>query len=128
MIDTPLEVRAGQKIADASLVFSDRQTEVNGSVIDTQGRPVTELTVLAFPTDSTLWRPQSRQIMTTRPDQNGQFQLRGLPAGEYFVTTIDPQQPGEWFDPAILEQQRADAFRLLLPEGGSRTQDFKITR
>ncbi len=31
MIDTPLDVRTGQKLAGASLVFSDRQTEVNGT-------------------------------------------------------------------------------------------------
>ena len=36
------------------------------------GRAVTDFTVLAFPTDSSLWRPQARQIMTARPDQNGQ--------------------------------------------------------
>jgi hypothetical protein len=128
VIDTPLEVRPGQKLTGAALVLSDRQTEVNGTLSDAQGRPLTEYTILAFPTDSALWRPQARQITTVRPDQNGKFQIRGLPPGDYFLTAIDPQQPGEWFVPAFLEQQAADASRLTLSEGATRTQDLRLSR
>jgi hypothetical protein len=125
-IDTPLELRTGQKLNGAYLVLTDRQTEVNGTLSDTQGRPLTDYTVLAFPTDSTLWRPQARQINTARPDQNGKFQIRGLPAGNYYLAVIDPVQQGEWFDPAFLEQQTADASRLSLTEGSTRTQDLRL--
>jgi Carboxypeptidase regulatory-like domain len=128
MIDTPLDVRTGQKLTGASLVFSDRQTEVNGTLSDAQGRPLTEYTILAFPTDSALWRPQARQITTARPDQNGRFQIRELPPGDYFLAAIDPQQPGEWFVPTFLEQQTADAARLTLSEGATRTQDLRLNR
>jgi protocatechuate 3,4-dioxygenase beta subunit len=128
VIDTPLDVRSNQKIAGASLVFSDRQTDLSGTVADTQGRPVTEYTVLAFPTDATLWRPQARHIMTSRPDQNGRFQLRGLPPGDYYVAAVDPQQPGEWYDPRFLEEARADAIRVTLSDGGTRTHNIRINR
>lgn len=128
MIDTPLDVRTGQKLTGVSLVFSDRQSEVNGTLSDAQGRPLTDYTILAFPTDPTLWRPQARQITTARPDQNGKFQIRGLPAGDYFLAVIDPQQQGEWFVPAFLEQQTTDASRLSLPEGATRTQDLRLNR
>jgi hypothetical protein len=127
-IDSPLEVRSGQRLAGASLVFSDRQTELNGTLTDTQGRPLTEFTILAFPTDPALWRPQARQILTARPDQNGRFQIRGLPAGEYFLAPIDPLQQGEWFAPAFLAQQAADASRLTLSDGATRTQDLRLNR
>ena len=67
--------------------------------------------------------------MTTRPDQNGKFQIRGLPPGEYFLSAIDPAEPGEWFEPAFLDQHRAGAARLTIGEGQTKTQDFKaITR
>jgi hypothetical protein len=128
VIDAPLDVRSNQKIAGASLVFSDRQTDLSGTVADAQGRPVTEYTVLAFPTDAALWRPQARHIMTVRPDQNGRFQLRGLPAGDYYVAAIDPQQPGEWFDPRFLEELRADASRVTLSDGAIRTHNIRINR
>ena len=40
-----------------------------------------------------LWRPLSRQIMTARPDQTGKFQLRGLPAGEYYLAYFGFSRP-----------------------------------
>ena len=125
-IDTPLDLRGDQKVAGASLVFTDRQTELSGTVTDGSGRPLTDYTVLAFPTDPALWRPQARQIMTARPDQNGTFQIRGLPPGNYYLAVIDPLQQGEWFDPVFLEQQTADASRLSLTEGATRTQDLRM--
>jgi len=75
-----------------------------------------------------LWRPQARQILTTRPDQNGKYQLRGLPAGRYYVAVIDPAEQGEWFDPAFLDQHRTGAQTLTLAEGATQTIDFKLAR
>ena len=89
-----------------TLVFTDKLTQIAGTVTNQQGDPVTDYTVLAFPIDATLWRPQSRQIMTTRPDQNGKYQLRGLPPGDYYVAMVDPAVQGEWFEPAFLDEQR----------------------
>jgi hypothetical protein len=126
VVDTPLEVRSGQRISGVSLTFTDKLSEVNGTLTDQQGSPITEYTVLAFPTDALLWRPQARQIMTTRPDQNGKFQLRGLPPGEYYLAAIDPEEQGEWFEPAFLDQQRLGASRFRLGEGDIRTQDLRV--
>jgi hypothetical protein len=126
IIDTPLDLRSGQRVAGVSLVFTDRLTEVKGTVADQQGAPLTEYTVLAFPTDAAFWRPQSRHIMTTRPDQNGAFQIRGLPPGEYFLAAIDPEQQGEWFEPAFLDRQRSGADRFTLVEGDVTTQDVRV--
>jgi len=126
VIDTPLDVRSAQNISGVSLVFTDKLTEVNGTVSDQAGTPMPEFTVLAFPEDATLWRPQSRQIMTTRPDQNGKYQLRGLPPGQYFIAAIDPEVPGEWFEPAFLDEQRPGASRFSLVEGDVKTQDLRV--
>jgi len=127
-VDTPFDVKPSQTVTGVAVVFTDKITEITGTVSDPRGTPVTEYTVLAFPDDQTLWRAQSRQIMTTRPDQNGTFQLRGLPAGQYYLAVVDPSQQGEWFDPSFLEQHRAAAKRLSLVEGDVKTQDFKISR
>jgi len=125
-IDSPIELRSGEKLAGVTLVFTDRLTEVNGTITDERGQPITEYTLLAFPTDEQLWRPQSRQIMTTRPDQNGKYQIRGLPAGEYYLVAVDPAEQGEWFEGAYLGAHRASATRFSLTEGDVKTQDFKL--
>jgi hypothetical protein len=127
IIDTPLDVRSGQALTGVTLVFTDKLSEVSGTLTDDQGQPITEFTVLAFPTDNTLWRPQARQIMTARPDQTGTYQMRGLPAGDYYVTAVDPTEQGEWFEPAFLDQHRGSAAHLTLGDGDVKKQDFKIS-
>lgn len=126
-IDAPFEVRAGDTITGVDMTFTTRQSQISGTVTDARGLAATEYTVLAFPTDSDLWRPQARQIVTARPDQTGAFQLRGLPPGDYYVTTIDPAEQGEWFEPAFLEQHRGGATRVSLGEGEARTQNFRVS-
>jgi hypothetical protein len=127
-IDTPVDIRSGGSISGVALVFTDRLSEINGTVKDNRGVPFTEYTVLAFPDDPSLWRPQARQIMTARPDQNGRFQIRGLPPGEYLLTTIDPAEPGEWFEAEFLEQHRSGAARVSVGEGDVKTHAFTLAR
>jgi hypothetical protein len=124
--DTPFDVRGGQAVTGMAIVFTDRVSEINGTLTDNQNTPLTEYTVLAFPTDDSLWRPQSRYIMTSRPDQTGRFQLRGLPPGNYYLAAIDPEEAGEWFEPAFLQPLVGTAARISLGEGDVKTQDFKL--
>jgi hypothetical protein len=125
-IDTPIDVRSGRPIENVMVLFTDRLTEVNGTVTDDRDTPITDYTVLAFPTDASLWRPMARQIMTARPDQNGKYQIRGLPPGDYYLAPIDPAQQGEWFEPAFLERHRPGAASFSIGEGDVKTQDFKV--
>jgi hypothetical protein len=126
--DVPIAIRSGQKVNNVVMTFTDKVNEINGTVTDAQGGAVTEFTVLAFSTNSAVWRPQSRQIATARPDQTGMFRIRNLPAGDYYIVTVDPSEQGEWFDPAYLDQQRRGASRVTLGEGDVRTQDFRVSR
>lgn len=124
--DSPFSVRSGETLANVQVVFTDRVTELSGTITSDQGTPMPDYTVLAFTTDSSLWRPLSRQIMTARPDQTGKYRIRGLPPGEYYVTTVDPSEQGEWFEPAYLDEHRGGAVRVTLGEGDAKTQDFRL--
>jgi hypothetical protein len=125
--DTPIELRSGELLSNVNVVFTNQQTEIDGTVTDERGNPITDFTVLAFPSDPLLWRPLARQIMTARPDQNGKFQIRGLPSGAYYLATVDPAEQGEWFEPAFLDQQRIAAARVTLSDGETKTHDFRIS-
>ena len=124
--DTPVEFRNGQLLERVELALTDKTNEINGTLTTDQGTPVTEYTVLAFSTDSAFWQPQSRHIATARPDQTGHFRIRGLPAGGYYLATVDPAQQGEWYEPAYLEEHRIGAASVTLGDGDTKTQDFKI--
>lgn len=124
--DTPIDLRSGQKLSNVTITFSNRINEINGTITNDQGTPVPEYTVLAFSTDQSFWRPQSRQIATARPDQTGRFRIRGLPPGDYYVATVDPAEQGEWFEVAYLEAHRNGAGRVTLGDGETKSYDFKV--
>ena len=124
--DTPIEVRSGQEIRRVSITFTDAVSEINGTLTTEQGVPISDYTVLAFSTESSFWRAQSRHIATARPDQNGKFRIRNLPAGSYYLATVDPAQPGEWFEPAYLEEHRLGATTVTIGDGETKTQNFKV--
>jgi protocatechuate 3,4-dioxygenase beta subunit len=127
IVDTPIDLRSGQALGNVGLIFTNKHQEINGTVTNEQGQPVTDFTVLAFGVDPDLWRPLARQIATARPDQNGKFQIRTLPPGNYYLVTVDPAEQGEWFEPAFLDQHRIAAARVTLGDGDIKTQDFKIS-
>jgi len=127
VVDTPINLRSGQQVNNIVVTFTSRLAEINGTITNQSNQPVTDFTVLAFPFDTTLWRPQSRQISTARPDQTGKFQLRGLPPGNYYLATVDPAEQGEWFEPAFLDQHRLGAATVVLGEGDTQTKDFRIS-
>jgi hypothetical protein len=124
--DLPLEVRAGQNIAGIGVVISDRVTEISGTVPDSEGQLLPDYTVVAFPTDPSNWRPQSRFIQIARPDANGQFRIRGLPPGDYMIVALDDVENGEWFDPAFLDSARRSAVRVSLSDGDTKTLELKL--
>jgi hypothetical protein len=124
--DTPIELRSGQEVTRVVVTLTDAVSEINGTMTTEQGSPVTDYTVLAFSTDSTHWTPRSRHIATTRPDQTGRFRIRGLPAGTYYLAAVDPAQQGEWYEPDYLEEHRFGAAQVMLGEGETKTQDFKV--
>jgi carboxypeptidase family protein len=126
--DTAQPLRSGETLANVTVTFTDQQNEINGTVTNEQGTPIPDYTILAFSTDSTLWRPLSRQIMTARPDQTGKYRIRGLPRGDYYLVAVDPAEQGEWFDPTYLDEHRLGAQHVTLGDGDIKTQDFKIAQ
>ena len=117
VIDTPRGFAAGQTVSGVTLVLTDQITELAGMVHDDLGDALTEFTVIAFPTDERLWQPQSRHIMASRPDQNAQYRMRGLPPGDYLLSVVEVVQQGEWFDPRFLDDLRRRAARMTLRDG-----------
>jgi Carboxypeptidase regulatory-like domain len=124
--DVPMIVRSGEQVSNVEIVFTDRLTEISGTITTNQGSPVPDFTVLAFPTDRSFWHPQARHILTARPDQTGKYRIRGLPPGDYYLAAVDPAEQGEWFEPAYLDQRRAGAAHLTLGDGEVKTQDFRV--
>lgn len=89
--------------------------------------PVHEATVLVFPTDAEKWFENARAVRAARPDQQGEWHVKGLPAAEYLAVALDYVEDGAWHDPEFLESLRQYATTVQLGEGGSETVALRLT-
>ncbi len=128
VLDGTLEVKPGDEIAGGIVTFTNRSTELAGTLQDQNGKPLADYTIVAFSADRRFWTPNSRRIQAMRPSTDGRFSFRNLPAGEYrLIAVVDPE-PGEWFDPAFLDQLLGAAMPISIVEGSKRTQDVRVVR
>ena len=126
--DVPLDVPPGQTLAAVQIVLTQQATEVSGRVTDTRGGGVTDVTVVIFPADESKWIYQSRFIRSMRPDQQGQFQIRGLPPlDRYLIATVPSIEDGQAGDPEFLASIRDTALAFSLKDGETRSQELRYT-
>jgi hypothetical protein len=68
----------------------------------------------------------SRHIASARPNQDGRFQVKNLPAGSYYAIALDYIAQGDWNDPDLLDRLKTQATRFSLSEGDVKTLDLKV--
>ena len=125
--DAGAEFRNGQEVTGLEVVVTAKQTEITGAVTAANGSPIKDYTVVAFSDDPQYWSlPFTRWVSGTRPDQDGRFRLRNLPAGAYQIIAVDYIEAGAWGDPELLERLKTGAKRITLAEGGSEKLDLKL--
>jgi len=126
--DRGMEFKAGQDVEGIEIELTNRTTAISGSVAGTNGTPLKDYTVVVFAQDQDKWTlPQNRWMASARPDQEGQFRLNNLPAGQYYAVAVEYVAQGEWQDPAWLDRQSKSAAKFTLDEGGTKTLDLKLT-
>lgn len=125
-LDFPFEVKPGQNVGSATITFTDRRSELSGTLQSSSGQPATGYTLIVFPADQRYWTPQSRRIRTARPATDGQFLFGNLPPGDYKIATVVDVEPGAWQDPAYLQQLDTGALRVSVAEGERKVQNVRI--
>jgi hypothetical protein len=127
VIDKPFEVRPNESVEGLVLTFTDRQTEVSGTLVDSANRPAAEYFVMMFSADRSLWTPRSRGVRApVRADSTGTFTIAGLPAGDYYICALPDFEQSSLYDPSFLEQLVPASIKLSLAEGEKRKQDLKL--
>ena len=129
LLDVPLSVGPDTPatIGDVQVTFSDRHTELTGSLQTTSGTPAAEHFVVVFTTDRTMWRNGQRRLRSTRPATDGTFSVRDLPPGEYYIAALtDLETP--WQTPDFLDQVVPASIRISIGEGQTVRQDLRLSR
>ncbi|MBA2302578.1 MAG: carboxypeptidase regulatory-like domain-containing protein [Acidobacteria bacterium] len=115
--DNGIDVRPTDPVNGVEVVLTSKSTEVTGSV-KAGNDPATDYTVVIFSDDPDKWTaPMTRHVVSARPNQEGRFQVKHLPAGTYYVVALDYIPQGDWNDPDVLERLKPKATRLSLTEG-----------
>jgi len=126
-LDTPLQVAPGRNVEGLVLTFTDRSTELTGTIVDPAGDPVSDLTILVFPADRSFWSPDSRRMpRPQQPGSDGMFRVTGLPPGNYLLAVVTQIDQELWGDPSFMEQLAAAALPIVLRDGQTTVQDIKV--
>jgi protocatechuate 3,4-dioxygenase beta subunit len=129
IMDSGATFRAGETVDGLEIVLTNRLTSITGAVTAGQNEPVKDYTVVVFADDPSLWTvPQSRYVTGVRPDQEGRFQVRNLPAGSYYAVAVEYIEEGTWGDPDVLNRLKASATSIRLREGEQKTLNLEMQR
>jgi len=123
--DAWLQVGPGENL-DIVVTYTDRPSEIAGTLRDGKGQPVPEHFIVAFPADKSLWIAGSKRMRAVRPGTDGQFSLAGLPPGDYLIAALTDVEPGEWNDRAFLEMLVPAGVKVSIGEGEKKRQDLQI--
>jgi hypothetical protein len=124
VLDRPIEMTGN--VDSAVLTFTDRHTALTGVLQTPAGTPAIEYFVVVFTTDRSLWRPQGRRLVSARPATDGQFTIKDLPPGEYYLAALTDLDPREWQTPEFLEQLVTEALTITIGEGEQKRQDIRL--
>jgi hypothetical protein len=123
--ESSLEVSPNETLNGLQVVISNHSSVLSGHVSNGQGAP-SDGTVIVFSTDADRWVQDSRFVRAVRTNEDGQFQISGLLAGEYFAAAVDYVQDGLWNDPEYLDAIRRRSQRVTLGEGDTPTLSLRL--
>jgi hypothetical protein len=125
LLDHPLVVST-EAVGPVVITYSDRRTELAGSIETAVGRPAPEYTIVAVPADPSLRDPGSRRMRSTRPGSDGQFTIPDLPAGTYLIAAVDDFDPADFDDPEFLNQLAVQGVAVTIRAGERTVQNLRI--
>lgn len=126
--DIPFDFSTARDDTKVQIVMTDKQTTLSGTVKNARGEQIIDYTAVMFPAQLKDGVMPGRYIRVVRPDQQGRFQARGLPPGDYFAVAVESLEQGGQFDPAFRKQLEPTAKRLTLTEGQTATVDLTLAQ
>lgn len=126
-LDFWVEVKPGENVTNVNLEFTDKFTDLKGTLQSHLGQPTADFSVIIFPSDSRYWVPLSRRVRSVRPSTDGKFSFGSLPAGDYRIAAVTDVEPGAWYDPALLQQLMSASIAVRLSEGQPVVQDVRVS-
>jgi protocatechuate 3,4-dioxygenase beta subunit len=111
------------------ITFTDRPTELSGTVTGSSADDTTDATVVIFPANYQPWIERGmvgRRFRQLGTGTTGTFRVANLPPGDYLVAAIDFESGGAVRDEAVIEKLAAIATRVTIGDGDKRTLNLSL--
>jgi protocatechuate 3,4-dioxygenase beta subunit len=124
--DTGIEISSSGETSGIEIEFTNHVSELSGIVTNQRGEVAKDYTLIVFSQDREQWTGNTRYRSQGRPDQDGRFKIRALPAGRYYAVALENADPGDSGDPDFFDRIRMKATMFSLNDGETKTLDLKI--
>jgi len=128
LLDAPFDLKPGDRISDLVVTMTDRPSGLSGKLVGPAGAVTSDYFVIVFSEDREFWFPNSRRIVSVRPDTQGQYTVPSLPPGRYRIAAVTDVANGEWFESAFLEALIPASMTVELAAHERKVQDLRIAR
>ncbi len=127
ILDHPLTIGVSD-ISDIVITYTDRPTELSGTVTERGTTPPKEALVIVFPADALLNADDMnlRRIQSTRAASNGSFTLKNLPPGDYQLVAINDSSKATDLSAELLQSLAGKTTRVRLALGEKRSQSLTL--
>lgn len=127
IIDKPIDFLPGALVEGLELVFTQKAGELSGTVTADRGELPQDTQIILFPADESLWADTSRFVRAVRPDKNGSYRFRMLPArDDYLLVSAIDLEPNQFQDPEFLREVRDRAIRLSVYDNEKKVQNIRM--
>ncbi len=128
LADVPLDATAD--LSGVVITFTDRPSELTGTVLGAGGANDPGAIVLLFPADAAAWtelRVNSRRLRAARPQQNGTYRITSLPSGDYHAIAVPDEISSDWQDQKVLESLSRGATLVRIEDGQKKTLSLRVS-
>ena len=122
ILDEGLMISAPGKVSLAIVVARDGG-QIDGVVLDGDGKPVAGATVVLVP--DARKRSRADLFRQFETDQYGRYQIKNIPPGEYKLFAWDDVEPGIWWDSDFLASYEKNAALVAVKKGAREVIDLR---
>lgn len=116
--DEPIDIDPAGAMLD--IVMTNRASSVRGPVSWNRQRNPRKPVVVVFVDDDSRWTRPSRFVGTSEVDDDGRYDVRGLPAGaRYLAVAVEGASRAAAVRPEMLQELRPFAVPLRVDDGGT---------
>jgi hypothetical protein len=126
LLDGIVDIAAIAPVSELVVTYVDDAAELSGTLQTSTGAPASDVFVIAFSTDRAMWGAGARRVRAIRPDVDGRYAMKGLPAGEYYLAAVTDVDQDEWQDPAFLSELIAASIKLKIAGSEKKVQDLRL--